>query len=151
MAPFFPQILADKGIPADYNGWIFSIFSFTLIVTSPIIGYFLDRMQRARVLQVGLVLLGMSMIAFGYAILITDENTYLIVILTLRGIQGITSAINDTVVMSITGLLYKDHQDIVIAIIMVTSGFGLTFSPLLGSILYDTLGHESPFVMFGVI
>jgi MFS family permease len=151
MAPFFPQILADKGIPIAYNGWIFSIFSFTLIVTSPIIGFFLDRMQRTKVLQVGLILLGLSMIGFGFAILIKDETTYIIVILSLRGIQGITSAINDTVIMSITGLLYPDHQDLVIAIILMTSGVGFTLAPVLGSILYDTIGHQSPFIMFGTI
>lgn len=151
MAPFFPQILADKGIPVEYNGWIFSIFSFTLIVTSPIIGFFLDRMQRTKVLQVGLILLGLSMIGFGFACVIKDETTYLIVILTMRGIQGITSAINDTVIMSITGLLYKDHQDLVIAIILMTSGVGFTLAPLFGSILYQTTGHQSPFIMFGTI
>ena len=151
MAPFFPQILADKGIPVAYNGWIFSVFSFTLIVTSPIIGFYLDKMQRAKTLQIGLILLGMSMIGFGFACLIKDETTYLIVILSLRGVQGITSAINDTVIMSITGLLYQDHQDLVIAIILMTSGIGYTLAPLFGSILYDTIGHQSPFIMFGTI
>lgn len=46
MAPFLPQVLNQKGVPEEYNGYIFSTFSAALIVTSPIIGYYLDRLTR---------------------------------------------------------------------------------------------------------
>ena len=109
-------------------------------MASPVVGYYLDRMQRAKVLQIGLIVLGLCMVGFGLAVQIQDQTTYIVVILVLRALHGSISAMNDTVILSITGLLYKHHQDIVIAIILVTSGLGFTLAPLIGSILYQTIG-----------
>lgn len=140
MAPFFPQILEDKGVDIEFNGYIFSTFSFALILSAPLVGYYLARYDRMKFLRFGLVSLGCSMVAFGLSTLLHGQNTtFLIIVFIARFVQGAASSINDTTILSITGLLYKDHQDIAIAVILMFSGIGYTLAPFFGSLLY-TLG-----------
>lgn len=84
MAPFFPQILENKGIPQDYNGYIFSTFSAALIVAAPIVGYSLDKFERQKFLQIGLLILGFTMMSFGFSSYINDTTTYLVIIFISR-------------------------------------------------------------------
>ena len=76
------------------------------------------------------------MLAFGLTTLIPNVKVYTITVFSARGLQGVAAACNDTTILSIVGLLYKDHQDIALACILGISGFAFTFAPLIGSILY---------------
>jgi MFS family permease len=80
------------------------------------------------------------MISFGLSTFINDNTIYLVVVFVCRAIQGASSAFNDTTILSITGLLYKEHQDIVITLILMVSGISYTLAPLLGSLLYSLVG-----------
>ena len=152
MAPFFPQILDDKDIDPEYNGYIFSMFSFALIVSSPLVGYYLARYERMNFLRCGLFCLGCSMLTFGLSTLIPKEKSklFLTIVFIARFVQGAASSVNDTTILSITGLMYKNHQDIAIAIILMFSGIGYTLAPFFGSILYK-LNEMAPYIFFAVI
>ena len=80
MAPFFPQILDEKEVSVDINGYIFSTFSFALIVSAPLVGYYLARYQRMIFLRFGLISLGCAMLAFGFSTLIDNNKTLFLVI-----------------------------------------------------------------------
>lgn len=73
------------------------------------------------------------------------------VIFICRAIQGAASSVNDTTILSITGLIYKDNQDIAIAVILMFSGVGYTLAPFFGSILYAYVGPMSPYIVFASI
>lgn len=152
MAPFFPQILLEKNVPDEYNGYIFSTFSLTLILSSPFVGYYLERYERIIFLRVGMLLLAIAMFGFGASTYINDNQTlFLVIVFICRAIQGAASGVNDTTILSITGVLYKDNQDMAIAFILMFSGIGYTLAPLFGSILFQYLGPMAPYWVFGGI
>ena len=97
-------------------------------------------------------MLGCSMLGFGLSNLIDGNNTlFLVVVFFTRALQGVATACNDTVILSITGLLYKDHQELVIAIILTVGGVAYTIAPVFGSILYTWFGVMSPFFFLSAI
>lgn len=152
MAPFLPQILAEKGVDPSLNGYIFSTFSIALIFAAPMVGYYLARYERMIFLRCGLFILGLSMLGFGLSVLIEGhKTTFLVVVFICRALQGAASSVNDTTILSITGLMYKDHQDVAIAIILMFSGIGYSLAPFFGSLLYDYVGQMSPFIVFSAI
>jgi len=46
IAPFLPIELKNMGIPIDYFGYIFSMYSVSVILGSPLIGYLLTKFPR---------------------------------------------------------------------------------------------------------
>lgn len=76
---------------------------------------------------------------------------FLVVVFAARGVQGAASSVNDTTILSITGVMYKDNQDIAIAVILMFSGIGYTLAPFFGSILFSYAGKMSPFIVFAAI
>lgn len=104
-------------------------------------------------LRVGLFCLSISMLGFALSVLIPvkQKTLYLIVVFVSRFIQGCASSVNDTTILSITGIMYKDHQDMAIAVILMFSGIGYTLAPFLGSLLFHFAGKMSPFLVFSAV
>lgn len=73
MAPFLPQILKDKGVDESINGYIFSTFSAALIISAPLVGYYLSRYERMIFLRCGLFALGCSILGFGLSSMIDNH------------------------------------------------------------------------------
>jgi MFS family permease len=103
-------------------------------------------------LRFGLIILSISMAGFGIATYIPngEQKTFLACVFVCRGLQGAASAINDTTILSISGVLYKDHQDLAIAFILMFSGFAYTVAPLVGSVFYK-IGPMAPYWVLGGI
>lgn len=88
MAPFFPIVLLEKGIPPEINGYIFSTFSAALILSAPLVGYYLSRYERMIFLRFGLMALGFSMLGFGLSCLIPKDlkTLFLVIVFICRAI-----------------------------------------------------------------
>lgn len=151
MAPIFPTVLSDKGIDPNVNGYIFSTFSAALLLSAPFVGYYLSRYERMIFLRIGLMCLGISMIGFGCSTYINDTTTFLVVVYVCRFIQGAASSVNDTTILSITGLMYSDNQAAAIALILMFSGIGYTLAPFFGSVLFEKVAEISPYLVFAAI
>lgn len=67
IAPFLPIKLAEKGIPMYMFGFIFSIYSIAVIICSPIVGSLLSKYRRRNFLQVGMLAMATSMLAFAFS------------------------------------------------------------------------------------
>ncbi len=64
IAPFLPFEFEKKGFNQSYIGYIFSIFSVAIVVTSPFIGRLITKYKRRPLLAVGTFCMGMSFICF---------------------------------------------------------------------------------------
>lgn len=111
MAPIFPTVLKEKRIDPAVNGYIFSTFSAALLLSAPFVGYYLSKYERMNFLRCGLFCLGVSMIGFGCSTYVSADNPtgFLVLIYICRAVQGAASSVNDTTILSITGLMYSNH------------------------------------------
>ena len=50
IAPFLPSKLVDHGVPLYMFGFIFSIYSVSVILCSTIVGYMLNHYKRTKIL-----------------------------------------------------------------------------------------------------
>jgi MFS family permease len=66
-----------------------------------------------------------------------------------RFVQGFASASIQTTCFTISGLIYKENQAAVLGYLEMSAGIGLTIAPVIGSLLYSTMGYNAPFVFFG--
>ena len=65
VAPFMPFEFANKGISQQWVGYVFAIFSVSVIFISPIIGKLINKVGRRSLIQFGVLLMGVSFILFG--------------------------------------------------------------------------------------
>ena len=66
IAPFLPIELKATGISMDYFGYIFSVYSVSVILGSPMVGYLLTKFKRRSFVQFGLLAMAIAM--FGFAL-----------------------------------------------------------------------------------
>ena len=87
-APFLPIMFEEKQIRQEYVGFVFASFSLALIIFSPQVGRMIDHFGQPNLLGFGLLLMGLSVLSFGYVKQIKDEATVICMSLFLRFIQG---------------------------------------------------------------
>ena len=92
IAPFLPFEFERKLLDSSLMGYVFAIYSVAVILFSPLIGMFIARFGRRNIINFGVILMGLSLISFGAASLITDTKLFVIVTFTIRFLQGVASS-----------------------------------------------------------
>lgn len=150
-APFLPVLFEERSIKLDYVGIVFASSSIALIIFSPIVPGMIEKFGQPNLLGFGLVLMGVSSFAFGYAFDFESETKVIVVQLILRFIQGIASALLNTSAYSFASLLFPNKEKLESAIQMLeaTSGIGLILGPIIGSSIYTQVGFKNTFRFLG--
>ena len=65
VAPFLPVEYERRGLSSQVTGYIFAIYSVAVIIGSPFIGHMMQKTGRRCLISTGLMLMGLSFIAFG--------------------------------------------------------------------------------------
>jgi MFS family permease len=84
IAPFLPVKFEAKGIDAGWIGYVFSSYSIAVIVFSPLCGSLISVTGRVNLIIMGIVLMGLSFIAFGLISYIEDVNMFIVLSLLAR-------------------------------------------------------------------
>lgn len=95
--------------------------------------------------------MGLSMFLFVFIDKVDNYYAYVTLLFLTRFIQGFSSSAIQTTWYTVSGKIYKDHQSIVISMLEMSCGVGLTLGPVLGSILFNIGGYAMPFIFFGTI
>jgi MFS family permease len=66
IAPFYPEEAAKKGVPELALGLVFSSYSVSMFIFSPVYKFMLDRFGSKKQLILGLVCEGFAMLVFGF-------------------------------------------------------------------------------------
>ena len=98
----------------------------------------------------GLLFMGMSLIATGLITYIEDNTTMIIVAMLLRAVQGFFKSFSSVTVYSMLVILNPNEKIKYISIWEVVSGFGYSFGPIVGSILYSIFGYFTMFLVLGL-
>lgn len=159
IAPFFPAEAVAKGVAAEYIGFIFSGYSVSMCLVSPILGKFMDRFGRKPVLLAGCF----CEVRLNYANFIGNRNvgvrTYRLcrestVVrrtrislpicrrawkrvpqLLLYVFSYLLSSLN--IAMAIIATKFPDRMTSLISLLQTFTGLGMLCGPIFGSILYS--------------
>ena len=94
IAPFLPIVYAEKGVSPETIGWIFAMYSLSVVVFSPLIPKLLAKnFDKKQLINTALFVMSICFLLFGYSIHIQDVNLLVGVAITLRGFQGAASAL----------------------------------------------------------
>ena len=77
IAPFVPLELERKQISLTWIGWIFSAYSFAVIIVSPIVGSLIKCAGRRNLLTGSTVLMGVSMLVIGILTYTDNKSVYI--------------------------------------------------------------------------
>eukprot|EP00361_Fabrea_salina_P005479 CAMPEP_0202437196 /NCGR_PEP_ID=MMETSP1345-20130828/28255_1 /ASSEMBLY_ACC=CAM_ASM_000843 /TAXON_ID=342563 /ORGANISM="Fabrea Fabrea salina" /LENGTH=437 /DNA_ID=CAMNT_0049050869 /DNA_START=567 /DNA_END=1880 /DNA_ORIENTATION=- len=150
LAPFFPGEAESKGVSGEMVGAIFSAQPFTACFCAPIFGMVVGRLGRRRCVIFSSFVLSIS--AFVFATLPHyDKDTFVVVGLTARIMQGFGGAGCGTSIMAIISTLYRDRLDMVIGIQQTTLGISMILGPMLGALLYMIGGFGFIFYTYTIL
>lgn len=101
IAPFLPLEFKDAGISGQMIGLMFAIYSVGVILASPLVGRTVASVGRTNMISLGVAIMGLAFILFGFIPSMEDKSTILTIGFILRFIQGSSSAFVQTTCYSI--------------------------------------------------
>ncbi len=84
IAPFLPFEFESKGVSQSNVGYVFSIYSVAVVISSPLIGKLIIRYGRRPMITLGIFLMGISFIFFSLIDFIEDKRLYVSAALGIR-------------------------------------------------------------------
>ena len=150
IAPFFPLEALRKGIAEGLIGFIFSIYSVSKVIASPLIAQMMGKTGRKPILLGGLLLEGVATVSFGLIESIDDALWFGLLSALCRLIMGLGNACLATASYALVASHYPAKVDRVVSTLQGFTGLGMTLGPVLGSGLYAWGGFTLPFYSTGV-
>jgi MFS family permease len=150
IAPFFPQAAIDKGLPKDVLGYIFSGYSLSMVIFSPLLSRLLSKYGKKKVLVMGLLCESIAMLAFATFNRIQEPVAYGILCFVCRVIEGFGNGCLNSATSSIIVCDYHDHVSKLIGLTQTFTGLGMLAGPVMGGFLYELGGFSLPFYVTGV-
>lgn len=93
VAPFLPFEFKRKQVDQNWIGYIFAIYSISVIFCSPFVGKMISKFGRRNLIMVGMQIMGLSFVGFGQTSKIDDKNTFVFMSLLCRLLQGLASSL----------------------------------------------------------
>ena len=135
IAPFYPSIAKDKGVPIWLIGVVFSTDPFFGFLSSLVIAKKMNKIGRKNVLILSQVFLCLSMFALS-PIQYCDLKTLIILSFVSRMLAGIGTGCVMTAAPSVFASDYPDKIPVMMGRMQGAVGIGLILGPLLGTVLY---------------
>ncbi len=149
IAPFLPLEFKEKGISLEMIGLMFAIYSVAVIICSPFVGMTVALTGNANMISLGIAIMGLAFVLFGFIPNVESESTILTVGFILRFIQGASSAFVQTTCYSIATNDFPEKKEQIVGWVEALTGLGLIVGPIIGSTLYSALGYEHTFFIYG--
>ena len=147
---FFPKEAKNRGISAFVVGIIFSMYPLGGFIFGFIVGKMLNTWRRERMILYSQLLMGISIVIFGLANLISGSFFFIIITLITRAMQGISIGTYQTVAYSYIPDYWADEIDIRISILEIFVGLGIGSGPLIGTLFYETIGYLAIYLFPGI-
>lgn len=145
VVPFLPSYAQGLGASATQVGLIFSGFSLSRTISTPIVGMIADRGEIKSFMLVGLFLY--TLIALTYVFATTPET-----LIIIRIFHGIASAFILPLAMSYIALIAKQGQEgLYMGSFNMALFLGLGSGPLIGGVITDYLGINAAFYCLSIL
>jgi DHA1 family tetracycline resistance protein-like MFS transporter len=138
--PIFARRIDELGGGVRTLGWLSMSFALAQFLASPYMGGLADRFGRRPLVLVALAAFSAANVGFLFA---RSPAT----LIAIRAVGGALTAGLFPASLGIIGdMVPKERQARWIGIVMGCYGLGLVVGPVVGGVLYDSLGYVAPFV-----
>lgn len=151
LAAFFPQQAKAKGMSDDAVGIVFASFAAVIFLCSPMAGGWMTHYGKVWVYITGIVLVAVSTVLFAGATMMPDGMPFASWCLSMRLIQGVGSAMEETAAYAIIADLDSENVSFYLGITEISTGLGYMVGPPLGGWLFSVGGFTMPFLVLGVM
>ena len=152
MAPFYPtEATYKKGVDHTLMGLIIGIYELALVVTSPILGKYINQIGAKFMFIAGHLVCGVCSVLFGALDFCPPGVSYVTLSFLIRILEGASGAGISTASFAIVGSRFPDRVATLFGTLEMFCGFGMMLGPLIGSGLYYLGGFGLPFAVCGVL
>lgn len=134
LASVSPAHIEDESIISTLYGG----YAMGLIVATPILGIITDRIGRRKPMLIGIVLLAISTLLFGFG---TSKE----MLLAARVLEGAAAACTWTAALALCAEYFVENRVQAMGIAMLGGTTGSVAGPLIGGKLFDMGGYAAPF------
>ncbi len=145
MSPLLPQMERELCISEAYLGFIVGVYSVSLGISALFAGSLSDRVGRRRMLKIGSLLMGLSLLLHVFSI----NFSLLILFRLMAGISG--GLLTGTCVSYVRDYFPYEKRGKANGIIITGSALGQIAGIPLGILLAEQLGFSSPFFVLGLL
>lgn len=138
--PIFPRRLADFGAGVEALGIMTMAFALTQMIAAPIAGTLADRLGRKPLILIALLSFALANLAY----LVAPSAAAFIAIRAIAG--AFTAGLFPAAMGVVADIAPERDRARWVGIVMGGYGAGLVFGPVLGGLLYDSMGFAMPFV-----
>jgi MFS family permease len=148
IAPFLPIEIHNKGVATLWLAPIFAIYPVGIVVFSPFVSRLVSCLGAANVLALGMAGMEISLTCLGLLLFSNSIHVTIGFSLVIRFVQGVASAIIQTICYILTINEYpKNDQEHIIGLMEAMTGVGILYGPLIGSALHTVTNSESTFLV----
>lgn len=151
MLPFFPFEATQRGASQTLVSAVFSVFSLTKLVVSPMVGRLVPYVGVTRLHCIGMVISGLATIVFGLLCYVRDDQLFIVLCFIVRIIEGVGTATMMASAFTIIGNELWERAENAVALVASAIALGISLSPALGGGLYSLSGFGAPFYTMGVV
>jgi DHA1 family multidrug resistance protein-like MFS transporter len=145
VVPMLPGYALGLGATATQIGLIFASFSFSRTIFTPLIGALADRSEMKRLILFGIICYALLSIAYVGASIPMH-------LIWIRALHGIASAFVIPLAMSYVAHIAQEGQEgVYMGSINMALLLGMGAGPLIGGVLTDTLGINTPFYSLAIL
>ena len=148
-ALFLPTVFLTKDVAGVWVGLVFAAYSMAVVAVSPFIGKILKNIGFANLVAFGLVCMGISIIPFGYFLKLESPMSCVALGIVLRVMQGTASAAINSTCYSLAADKYPEQTEAMVGLLEAFSGLGGVAGLLGGAYIYESMGYQFTFLMFG--
>jgi MFS transporter, DHA1 family, solute carrier family 18 (vesicular amine transporter), member 1/2 len=150
LVPLVPKLPAVAGSPGA-AGALFAAYAIALLVGTPLVGRWVDRVGPRAPMLAGLVGLAVSTALFA-AVADMGGGTGLAVLLAARVAQGIAAALTWTAGLALIALTHPpERRGAAMGLALTAFGVGILLGPLVSGVLADLYGLRAPFLLIAAL
>ena len=151
IAPLFPSLASDKKIGENIIGLIISCFPLSDILSTIFVPYLIFKFTRKKIFMFAAILEGSCTILYGFLKYFNNFYIFLFFSILTRILHGTGAGITSTLVYSLGSTLSEPNEiPKSLAMLEMAWCLGISFGPVLGSILFHFGGYSLPFWILGM-
>lgn len=138
-----------KGMRSSLAGFVFSVYAFVMMVSSPFLGKILPSVGAKFMLLGGIWLAGWCNVLFGVLEYVNDPTMFTVLCFVVRAVGAFGAASFSTASYTYVIHLFPDNVGLAFGLTETCVGVGMSLGPAVGGLLYGIGGYGLPFYVLG--